>query len=105
MITVNYSPRALQDLKNIQDYITYDSGDLYLAQNILHDIVAHNDQLSVFPELGQRLSERILVNTNYRYIVIHNYVSLYTYFNDSVSIDRVISARQDFVSIVIDNKS
>ncbi|OPJ63824.1 type II toxin-antitoxin system RelE/ParE family toxin [Clostridium oryzae] len=96
MAKVEYSPMALEDLKDIRDYILSNFGD-NVAKRILKKITSDIRRLEQYPVLGVDLGKIIDVPTEYRYIFSEkNYVFYHLEF-DKIRIVRVLSEQQDYI--------
>ena len=60
------------------------------------------DQLADFPELGPPLSSIADVDAGYRFLVTGNYLSFYRINGADISIDRILSGRRDYLSVLIE---
>ncbi|MDT8718596.1 type II toxin-antitoxin system RelE/ParE family toxin [Clostridium sp. 19966] len=96
MTKVEYSPMALEDLKNIRDYILTNFGD-NTAKQVLKKITSDIRKLEQYPVLGVDLGNIIDVPTEYRYIFSEkNYIFYHLEF-DKIRIVRVLNEKQDYI--------
>lgn len=102
MLKILLTGKAIADMKNIYDYIFEDSPQN--AEMIKSEILATIKRLSVFPNMGAQLSERLSIKTDYRYFVSKNkYIIFYKEESDAVKIYRVLSSRMDYINILFEN--
>lgn len=87
MLRLEYTPRALQDLQNIKEYIDTNYG-ASAAQNYLKKLTKTARQLEQFPQEGLKPSQFLAVATGCHYIVIKPNYLFYRLEKDKVIIDR-----------------
>lgn len=97
---IKYAPQALSDLRSIIDYISVELNSPQAAERTVDDILDKIDYLSELPEIGRRLSSRINVKTDYRYLVCGNYNIFYRVENEVVKVIRVLNARRNFMLVL-----
>ncbi|HHX62801.1 MAG TPA: type II toxin-antitoxin system RelE/ParE family toxin [Epulopiscium sp.] len=96
MHQIEYSPMALEDLREISNYLISNWGES-LAKKALGKITSDIRRLGKYPALGVDLGKTIDVPTKYRYIFSEkNYVFYYVETN-KIRIVRVLSERQDYM--------
>lgn len=98
---IEYSSEAVEDLQNIEEYISVDLDNPQSAEKIVDSIIDKIDNLSEFPEIGALLSSRVNIKTDYRYLVCGNYNVFYRIEFDTVKIIRVLNAKQNFMLILL----
>ncbi|MEQ6390332.1 type II toxin-antitoxin system RelE/ParE family toxin [Bacillaceae bacterium S4-13-58] len=96
MPKVEYSPKALEDLQYINDYIMTKWGQ-NIAQRILKKITANIRRLEQYPVSGVELGKLIDVQTDYRYIFLEKNYFFYRIENDKVQIVRVLNEHQNYI--------
>ncbi len=97
---IEYSPEAVNDLRDIDEYISVELDNDNAAERIVDEIMDSIDNLSDFPEIGALLSSRVSIKTNYRYLVCGNYNIFYRIEAETVKIIRVLNARRNFMTIL-----
>lgn len=97
---VVFSPDALTDLEGIKEYISVVLSNPAAAQRIIEKVLGEAERLSGNPEIGPRVSSRFGINTEYRYLVVENYLVIYLNRDDSVRIIRVFDGRQDYLHML-----
>ena len=102
MYKISVSQEAINDLRQIREYISVDLDNEKSAARIVGDIVKRIGQLKELPEIGAQLSSRVDVKTDYRYLVCGNYNVFYRIELDTVKIVRILNARRNFMTILFD---
>ncbi|QNO15850.1 type II toxin-antitoxin system RelE/ParE family toxin [Alkalicella caledoniensis] len=92
-----YTPTATNDIEELFSYISEDSIDS--ALKLLDNIDDSIRKLLEFPYMGSMLSEDdySLVNSGYRFIVVHLYLVFYRVINQDIIIHRVLHGRRDYL--------
>lgn len=96
-----YSPEALQDLDDIGDYITYELSSPLAAYNLLTEITKTVDLLKNNPLIGASINSIANIVSDYRFLVVKNYMVFYRYSNNNIYIDRVIYSKSHYLSVLI----
>jgi len=97
MLELRFTPIAVNDLQKIQQFIAEDS--VAMAEKVIQDFFKQFEVLIDFPYMGNALAKRVSFRTNYRYIVVGNYIVLYRVSENYLEIYRVINRYQDFTKI------
>lgn len=100
MIEIEYSPEAIEDLQEIEKYISIELDNIQSAEKIVDNIIDRIDCLSDMPEIGAPLSSRVDFETDYRYLVCGNYNVFYRIETDTAKIIRVLNSRRNFMLIL-----
>lgn len=96
MHQIEYSPMALEDLRNINDYVIANWGES-VANKTLEKITSDIRRLGQYPTLGVDLGKIIDIPTRYRYIFSgKNYVFYYVEV-EKIRIVRVLNERQNYM--------
>jgi toxin ParE1/3/4 len=90
MSAAEYSPKALDDLKSIFDFIAADRPQV--AIKAIQRVLDAGDTLAKFPELGLRRDELV---QGLRAFVVGNHVVYYSQRSLGVRIERVLHAARD----------
>lgn len=94
-----YTPKALEDLQGVRDYVVKQFGECK-AKDIVKEIASTIRQLEIFADEGPSLEKLIDHPTDYRYLVVRpNYV-FYRVEGDDVRIIRILNEKQDFLQIL-----
>ena len=96
MYQIEYSPTALEDLRDVKNYLITNWGES-LANKVLEKIVSDIRRLAQYPALGVDLGKTIDVPTKYRYIFSEKNYVLYYVDGDKIRITRVLNERQDYM--------
>ena len=102
MYTVEYSQKALDDLKKISLYISKTLSNPQAAYNFAEKIIEKADALSIFP-YGRPVYMPIRnLNHEYRVIYIKNYALFYWIDEDNkrVIVSRIVYSRRDLESYI-----
>lgn len=100
MAKINYSPAALEDLREIKSYISEELCSEPAAINTIEKIMKRIRQLADFPELGAPLSSIIDLEVSYRFLVCGNYIAFYKTDADNVYIIRVLYGKRNYLQIL-----
>ena len=102
MAKINFTPDALEDMKEIKAYITDELCSEQSAINTIEKIMKRIRQLADFPEIGAPLSSIISLEVPYRFLVCGNYTAFYKVEgdDDEVHIIRVLYGRRNFMQIL-----
>lgn len=97
MLKLRINPLVVEDLRNIRDYIAEDN-EKYAAKTI-EEIYGKFENLQLFPEMGTNLSKRVRFKTDYKYVVLEDYVIIYKVNEGYIEIYRVLNRYQDLTRI------
>lgn len=95
------SPAALQDLKDIKQYISVDLCSPSAAERTIRKIISAYSNLLNQPFMGAQLSAKINIDSQFRYLVSGNYLIFYQ-VNHDIEIHRIIYGRRDYIKILFD---
>jgi toxin ParE1/3/4 len=87
---------------DIKNYITNELDSPSAAVNVVLKIIESYEKLKEFPMLGIELTSKIDVATDYRYLIISNYIVFYKIDDNYVSIYRILYARRDYIKILFE---
>lgn len=97
---IKYTPEALDDLKNIKEYITCEFGSRELMVKILKEIMGAIRNLAVLPYMGVSVSDTTGIATEYRYLFCRKNYIFYRVDRENVYVIRILNERQDFMRIL-----
>ena len=100
MAKINFTPDAMEDMKQIKAYITDELCSEQSAINTTQKIMKRIRQLGSFPDIGAPLSSIINHEVPYRFLVCGNYTAFYKVEGDEVNIIRVLYGRRNFMQIL-----
>ena len=100
MAKINFTPDALEDLKEIKAYITEELCSEESAVRTVGNITKRIRQLTDFSESGAPLSWIINLEVPYCFLVCGNYTAFYKVESDEVHIIRVLYGRRNFMQIL-----
>jgi len=95
-----YSPKALQDLDEIRDYISKDLFNPEAAENVVNSIMDAVDVLEDFPETGALLEPYIDLDTPYRFVTAGNYIAFYRFEDNTVYVDRILYKKRNYAKLL-----
>lgn len=98
---LRYTPEAISDLQSIRRYIKSSLHNPQAAQRISKTILDQCATLKRFPESGVSLGALTGHETDVRMLVCEHYVALYRVDTDTISVARIINARQDYMRILL----
>lgn len=99
---VEIPPRAQKDIDGALDYIAFELCNPQAALNLLNDFVKCFENLKRFPFSGTELKANISLKYLYRWILVEDYIVLYTIDNSQeiVTVMRVLYATSDYLSVL-----
>ena len=100
MAQIHISPEALNDLTKIKKYITMEIDNPTAALNVISKITKAIRGLDQFPDIGAPLLSIIDLPTDYRFLVMGNYLSFYRHEGDAVYVVRVLYGKRDYLKIL-----
>ncbi len=95
-----YSPEALKDLNDIQEYITAELCNPSAAQSVINKILDKIEKLKDYPGMGAKLSGIVNIESDYRFVVSGKYIAFYRHVEKNVYIDRVLYGRRNYLNII-----
>ncbi len=101
---VRYSPEAVNDLDEIWAYISDELQNPESAANTVDGIMDAVDKLNDFPEMGSSLSSITNIESVSRFLVCGSYIAFYHLDGSSVSIDRVLYGKRDYIRILFEEE-
>jgi len=99
-MTVVFSSVAEQDLSNLFSYIRDELQNPIAAHNIAAKILQRSQQLATFPETGASpygIDQRL---DSYRYLLVDNYLIIYSTTDERAAILRILYARSGYVQLL-----
>lgn len=103
-MNLRVSPEALNDLKEIQKYISVNLNNPAAASRIIKNIVQSYLKLPDSPLIGSPLNAKINLDTPYRYLVCGNYLVFYKCTDEYIEIIRIIYGRRDYIKILFQDE-
>ena len=100
---LRYTPRAIDQLTAIRNFIRDEFGNPKAAKRITDAILAQCASLKQFPQSGTALSARFGIETDIRYLVCEGYMIFYRIEGEYVSIGAVIHGKTDYLHILFGN--
>lgn len=103
MPILKISPKALDDLAEIKQYIKSELQSEQSANKVIRVILDKMNGLIQFPLACQKLSSIIEIDTDYRFLVCNSYIAFYRFEDEIIFVDRVLYGRRDYLKILFDN--
>lgn len=95
---IRINPVAITDLQQIKAYIAEDNPDV--AEKLAGNIYTKNREASGISQMRISLSSRIVIKTDYLFLVCGMYLVFYKIEGKFVSVYRVLNGRRDYLSIL-----
>lgn len=102
MAELHISPEAVNDLREIRQYIAVQLDTPVAAQRLVARILQSMRGLEDLPESGPRLSSVLNMDTDYRFLVCGNYLIFYRLEGQDVYIVRVLYGRRDYMKLLFE---
>lgn len=96
---LRYLPRAQKDLINIIDYISDDLNSPQTAMDFVDILDESISRLKEFPFSCSLYHSQKTLETEYRYMVVKNFIVFYTVFEQVVEIHRIVYSKMDMGEI------
>lgn len=96
------TPAALQDMKDIKEYISITLCNPAAAKRTVSNIISAYKKLTDSPFIGTSLRAKVDIDTPFRYLVSGNYLIFYQTNDDHVDIHRIIYGKRDYIRILFD---
>ena len=99
---VKFTDTAKEDLHNIATYIFEQSKDKQIAINFVNELRENTKKLEPFPECGAIPDDRIMKNSNYRFLVYKEYLIFYHYISENYTsyILSIFNAKRDYSRVI-----
>ena len=99
---IKFTDTAKEDLRNIATYIADQAKDKKVAINFVNELKEKTKILETFPESGAIPDDRIMKNSDYRFLVHKEYLIFYHYIpEDSTSyILAFFNAKRDYTRVL-----
>lgn len=100
---IRINPVATSDLQEIKSYIAEDNIDAAII--VVKEIIEKIESLAEFPEIGTMLMYKIRLKSKYRYVICGQYLIFYIYEDNTVSIQRILHGKRDYMALLQDQKN
>lgn len=99
-LKIKVNPLAVKDIKDAKEYIREENiNAINKATKILVDSI---ENLAEFPELGMELSKKIEVKTDYRYLIVNEYIIFYKFDSKCLYVYIILSSKRDYMKILFE---
>lgn len=100
-----FSPKSLEDMDNITEYISGYLHNPAAAKTIIDGILGKLESLQSFPEIGSKLMLSGNIFSGYRWVSYKNYIAFYHLEKNTVYVDRVLNSQQNYLKILFQDNS
>lgn len=100
---IRINPVATADIQEIKSYIAEDNIDA--ATKVVNEIIGKIESLAEFPEVGTMLMYKIRLKSKYRYVICGQHLIFYIYEDNTVSIQRILHGKRDYIALLQDQKN
>jgi plasmid stabilization system protein ParE len=102
-VKLRVAPTALNDLKDIETYITDEYDNPTAAKRIVKKIITSYLILTTTPYIGVSLRSKHDIDTSVRFLISGNYLVFYEVNNIHIEIKRIIHGKRDYIKILFPN--
>lgn len=96
MAKIEYSPKSLEDLQYLKEYI-YDNWGESVSNRIIKKITSDIRRLEEYPLIGVSLAKQLDIPTDYRYLFTEKNYVFYHLELDKVKIVRILNEQQEYM--------
>lgn len=100
MNKIRITPEAVRDLQAVQSYIAQDLGNPAAAKRTVKSILQHLRVLERFANAGFSVAAKTGADTDLRILVCGSYLAPYRVEGKTVSIARILHAKQDYLLVL-----
>ena len=100
MNKIRITPEAARDLQAVQSYIAQDLGNPAAAKRTVKSILQHLRVLERFANAGFSVAAETGADTDLRILVCGSYLAPYRVEGKTVSIARILHAKQDYLLVL-----
>ncbi len=97
---LNYSPRFMEDLIAIGNYIEFQLFNPPGADRITNGIMDATDILAEYPETGARMFLPGGIDSGYRFVAFEDYLAVYKIQQNEIYIVRAVNVKQDYMRVL-----
>lgn len=94
------SPEAVRDMESIRQYIAIELENKASAERVIRNVMKQLRILRRYAEAGPSIEALTGFETNRRMLVCGSYIAIYHVDAESVYIDRVMNAKQDYLRVL-----
>ena len=96
MRKIQWTRNAIEDLKEIQDFISMDSE--CQAEKVIADILNQVESISRFPHMGRKVAE--IDDDTIRELIVNNYRLVHRIEENEIIVLSIVHGRQDFKMMI-----
>lgn len=97
-LKIKFNSIAIKDIKEAREYIREEN--INAINKFIKGLRNIIERLAQFPEMGMKLSNKIEVETDYRYFIFEEYIIFYKFNNDNLFVYRILSSKRDYIKIL-----
>ena len=105
MNKIRITPEAFQDLRSIQGYIAEELGNPPAAKRTVISVLQHLRVLERFANAGFSVAAKTGTDTDLRILVCGSYLAPYRVEGKTVSVARILHAKQDYLLVLFGEES
>ena len=99
-LKIKINPLAVSDAKEVKEYIREEN--INAINKFTQILIDSIENLAEFPELGMELSKKIEVKTDYRYLIVDEYIIFYKFDAKYLYVYRILSSKRDYMKILFE---
>lgn len=99
-LKIKINPIAIKDIKDAKEYIKEEN--ISAINNFSKRITDSIETLSEFPELGMELSKKIVLKTEYRYLIVDECIVFYKFNTEYLFVYRILNGKRDYMKILFE---
>jgi len=99
-LKIKVNPLVINDIKEAKEYIREEN--LSAINKFNQSLINSIENLAKFPELGINLSKKIEVKTDYRYLIVDEYIIFYKFDSKHLYVYRILSSKRDYTKILFE---
>lgn len=97
---LHYAKDFMRDLENIFDYIGTELGNPNAARHMVQRVKKAVQRLEQFSEIGAPLNSIIAIDSDYRFLVVAQYMVFYRVLGQDVYIERILYGRRNYLRVL-----
>ena len=94
---LKYSRFAKKDLQQISDYLVDVLANRQVVTKVISKIIKLCAVLKNYPMLGLALEDKFGIKTDYRCIIIGEYIAFNNIVDETIWVRRIFSSRRDYI--------
>jgi len=99
-LKIKVNPLAINDIKEAKEYIKEEN--ISAINNFSKALISSIENLTEFPELGMELAKKISFKTDYRYLIVAEYIIFYKFDSKYLYVYRILNSKRDYMKILFE---